>query len=305
MNTAFTNRFSWSVSRDRIFRECPRKYFFNYYGHWGGWEPDAPERIRRIYVLKQLKNRAIWAGEVVHDCIARSLKNLSRGIPVLPVEAILDITRNRMRQDFRNSRDGAYRQNPRSQCGLFEHEYGVNISDDQWKATADHVSYCIITFYKSEWYEHLSHMNPADFLEIEEFASFELDGTEVKIKLDCACRESDRIVIWDWKTGKTENVEDYLQMTCYAFYAIQTYKVIPALVFTRLFNLHLNKLIERSISQTSLNELVSYITGSIRDMQSMLTDPSINSARESDFSKVSKPDLCLRCNFLDVCKPDI
>ena len=305
MSTTFTNQFSWSVSRDRVFRECPRKYYFNYYGHWGGWEPDAPERTRKIYVLKQLKNRATWSGEVVHDCIARSLKNLSRGIPVLPIEDILDITRNRMRQDFRSSRAGAYRLNPRTQCGLFEHEYKAAISNDQWKATADHVTNCLTTFYKSEWYEYFRCLQPSDFLEIEEFSSFELEGVEVKIKLDCACREGDYIYIWDWKTGKTENMEDSLQMACYAFYASQAYQVAFTQVSTRLLNLHLSKLVERTISRSSLDELVSYITGSIQDMQSMLEDPRTNSARESNFSKVSKSGLCLHCNFLDVCKPDI
>ncbi|NOZ64350.1 MAG: hypothetical protein GXO71_05370, partial [Caldiserica bacterium] len=42
------NEFSWSKSRDIIFRECPRKYYFNYYGSWGGWKFDAPERTRQI-----------------------------------------------------------------------------------------------------------------------------------------------------------------------------------------------------------------------------------------------------------------
>jgi len=305
MGKRFTNQFSWSVSRDRTFRECPRKYYFNYYGHWGGWESDTPERTRKIYVLKQLKNRAIWAGEVVHDCIARSLKNLSRDIPVLPIETILDITRNRMRQDFRSSRAGAYWQNPRTQCGLFEHEYDVDIADEQWKATADHVTDCLTSFYSSEYYEHFRRLKPADYLEIEEFSSFKLDEIEVKIKLDCACREGDIIVIWDWKTGKTESAGDSLQMACYAFYAIQAYQVTPAQVSTRLLNLHLDKLFDRTISQPSLDELVTYITGSINDMLGLLDDPKANTARENNFAKVERPGLCLRCSFLDVCSPDI
>jgi len=55
--STFKNEFSWSISRDRVFQTCPRQYYFNYYGYWGGWETDAPERTRQIYVLKQLKNR--------------------------------------------------------------------------------------------------------------------------------------------------------------------------------------------------------------------------------------------------------
>ena len=63
------NEFFWSKSRDEVFQTCPRQYFFNYYGYWGGWEKIAPERTRQIYILKKLKNRQMWLGEKVHDCI--------------------------------------------------------------------------------------------------------------------------------------------------------------------------------------------------------------------------------------------
>ena len=65
--TEFRNDFSWSKSRDEVFQTCPRQYYFNYYGYWGGWEESAPERTRQIYVIKKLKNRFMWAGEKVHD----------------------------------------------------------------------------------------------------------------------------------------------------------------------------------------------------------------------------------------------
>jgi hypothetical protein len=33
-----TNDFSWSRSRDNTFQECKRRYYYHYYGSWGGWE---------------------------------------------------------------------------------------------------------------------------------------------------------------------------------------------------------------------------------------------------------------------------
>ena len=81
----FKNEFTWSISRNRVFQACPRQYYFNYYGYWGGWEMDAPARTRQIYILKNLKNRYMWAGEKVHSCIKHTLINLQRGISVLDV----------------------------------------------------------------------------------------------------------------------------------------------------------------------------------------------------------------------------
>ncbi|NIM18910.1 MAG: DUF2800 domain-containing protein [Candidatus Latescibacteria bacterium] len=305
MKKSLQNTFSWSVSRDRIFRECPRQYYFNYYGHWGGWEVGAPERTRRIYVLKQLKNRATWVGEVVHDCIARTLNNLSRGIPILRLDDILTITRDRMRQDFRSSRAKRYWDRPKTNCGLFEHEYDLDVSDSEWKASAEHAEQCLRTFYSSSHYEMFRQMDRSKYLEIEKFSSFLLDGIEIKIKLDCAHKENGTIIIWDWKTGKTENEGDALQMACYAFYAMQNYGADLSNITTRLYNLYRDKVHSRSINKPSLEELLTYIRGSIEDMRALLADPQLNEAEEDHFAKVELPRICLKCNYLGACKPSL
>ncbi len=56
------NTFSWSFSRHSTFEECPRKYWFNYYGAWGGWEYDAPAEARELYLLKKISNLHMLAG---------------------------------------------------------------------------------------------------------------------------------------------------------------------------------------------------------------------------------------------------
>lgn len=305
MADKFRNEFTWSVSRDDTFLTCPRQYWFNYYGFWGGWQYDAPERVRRIYVLKQIRNRAIWAGQVVHDCIKRSLDNISRGIPVLPVEEILAITRDRMRRDFRNSRSGSYWQNPKTNCGLYEHEYNIEVSDAEWREIAARVDTCLGNFYRSESYRTLGRIPRRDFLEIERFSGFELDGERVVIKLDCATRHGDRIAVWDWKTGQREQTGLSFQMACYAYYASNAYRVPVHHVITRRFELLRDELIEESIGEAALEELLTYIRGSIRDMKALLDDPDRNVATEERFAKVEKREVCYRCNFLNVCKPDL
>ena len=42
------NEFSWSLSRDRVLRECARKYWFTHYGMWGGWQRRADPRTREF-----------------------------------------------------------------------------------------------------------------------------------------------------------------------------------------------------------------------------------------------------------------
>jgi len=50
--TELKNEFSWSKTRDEVFKACPRQYWFAYYGYWNGWLDNAPGRTRQIYVLK-------------------------------------------------------------------------------------------------------------------------------------------------------------------------------------------------------------------------------------------------------------
>jgi hypothetical protein len=74
-----TNDFSWSRSRDGVFSECKRRYYYHYYGSWGGWDASAAEEVRRLYVLKQLASRQMWAGRVVHDAIEMALHVFAAG----------------------------------------------------------------------------------------------------------------------------------------------------------------------------------------------------------------------------------
>jgi hypothetical protein len=86
-------------------------------------------------------------------------------------------------------------------------------------------------------WEQLSRTRPDDFLEIETFSRFALDDVEVTLKMDCATRETDRVVVWDWKTGRRVGSDAQLQLACYAFYVHQAYGVPIHRVEMRRFEL--------------------------------------------------------------------
>ncbi|MGD9261521.1 MAG: hypothetical protein PVG44_13820 [Desulfobacterales bacterium] len=182
--STFKNDFSWSISRDRVFQTCPRQYYFNYCGYWGGWEYSAPQRTRQIYILTQLKNRYMWAGAKVHDCINHTLTNLQRGIKVLDVDQIVDITLNQMREEFRSSRGKRYQSHLKT-CALFEHEYELEILDAEWKLVADDMEQCLRNFYASETFGMLKELPQQSWLEVEDFSSFNLNNTKIWAVLDC------------------------------------------------------------------------------------------------------------------------
>jgi len=299
--TEIQNEFSWSKSRHEIFQTCPRQYYFNYYAYWGGWEKSAPERNRQIYILKNLRNRFMWAGERVHDCIKHTLKNLQRGISILPVDDIISITLDQMRDEFRSSRDKRYYAHPKT-CALFEHEYGLNLSDDQWKGVAEDVEQCLRHFYASELFAMLRDLPQQDWLEIEDFSSFYLDGTKIWAVIDCSFRNVDGITIIDWKTGRATTDDVSLQLSCYAMYGREKWGIKPEKIRLVEYNLLFNQRAEFSVTEGEIANTRSYIMGSIADMKSLLVDVENNIPKEEKFfKKVEDDKIRDRCNFRKVC----
>ena len=300
--TELRNEFSWSKTRDEVFRTCPRQYWFSYYGYWNGWLENAPERTRQIYVLKNLKNRYMWAGEKVHECIQRSLNNIRRGIKVLSVDEIVSITLDQMRAEFRSSKVKNYRKNPKT-CGLFEHEYGVEVADEQWKEVAGNVETCLRNFYASDIYDGLKSHRRDGWLEVEEFSSFRLEDVKINLVIDCAIKEGNEVYVYDWKTGKSIPEDLPIQLSCYALYGINKWQVSPEIIRVIEFNLLFNKPSWFSISQADLENTKGYIRGSIKDMRSLLLDVEKNIPMEEErFSKVEDERVSLRCNFRKVCR---
>jgi len=296
------NRFSWSTTRDSVFQDCLRQYYFNYYGFWGGWRGDASARIREIYVLKQLQTRQMWAGEKVHLCIERSLNNLHRGVALLCSDEAVDITLRTMRSDFRFSRSKQYWQTPKG-CALIEHEYEMSISDTEWKAVANHVRECLKAFYASELWEQLKAMSMKDWLEVEEFSRFLLYDVTVFVKLDCCFRSKDHVVILDWKTGKSQRRNAHaLQLVCYTLYACARWGKDPSQIEARECKLPGMEIVQHSVEQGEIEDAKAYIRGSMTDMRSLLKDKEENEPmEEAAFTTTEDDKHCRSCNFRKVC----
>ena len=297
------NEFSWSKTRDEVFKNCPRQYWFSYYGYWNGWLESAPERTRQIYVLKNLKNRHMWAGEKIHECLQRSLNNIRRGIRVLAVDEIVSITLDQMRAEFRSSKSKNYWKNPKS-CGLFEHEYDVEVSDEEWKEVASNVETCLRNFYASDIYDGLKSHPKEGWLEVEEFSSFDLDHTKINLTIDCAIKEGEGFYVYDWKTGKSLSEDLSVQLGCYALYALEKWNIPPESLSIIEYNLSFDKSNWFSVTQEEMKGIKGYINGSIKDMQSLLTNALNNLPMEEDrFSKIEDERVSFRCNFRKVCQP--
>ena len=275
-------------------------YYFQYYGSWGGWSDEADERTRKLYILKQLQTRQMWAGQKVHECIKKVIENIRDGIKTINVKETIDKALDVMRQEFKSSKKGRYLKEPKT-CALFEHEYKLQLPDSEWKNTADHVVKCLTIFFDSDVYGLIFQLSSGQWLEVEKFSSFQYDDVKVYVVPDFAFRDKEEIVIYDWKTGKEEADNHKLQLVCYGLYAIQQWSFKSKQIRTVEFYLSSGKQNEHHLTDFELDPIRQYIGNSIKAMKDMLDDPQANVASEDRFSFVENEQVCKYCNYCKAC----
>ena len=157
-------------------------------------------------------------------------------------------------------------------------------------------------FYQSETFALLKELPEQNWLEVEDFSSFYLDGTKVWAVIDCSFRTEKGITILDWKTGRTTTSDVSLQLSCYAMYGKEKWGVQPEKIRLIEYNLLSDEKVEFSITTGEIDDTRSYIEGSIADMKSLLVDVGNNMPKEERFFKKVEDDrIRERCNFRKVC----
>ena len=189
-----------------------------------------------------------------------------------------------------------------SGVGFFEHASRLDVPDEAWKKTADHVVQCLRTFYRSDVFGRIRTLPAADWLDVEEFSSFPLDGTKVHVVLDFSYRDRNgHVVIYDWKTGRADSTRHEVQLACYGFYATRKWSVAPDQVTMIEFNLASGQEAPYPLAGVGLDSIRRYILSSIRDMLLLLANPETNHAVEDRFVFTDDERTCRYCNYRTIC----
>ena len=298
------NEFSWSRSRDNTFQDCRRKYFYHYYGAWGGWEAGASPEVRRLYVLKQLASRQQWAGRIVHDAIEMALHILRAGRGV-PVEPFIADAIERMRGEWRSSKAGRYHDSPKT-LALFEHEYAVELKPEAWKALSHNVATCLRHFFTLPLLADIRRTTPEHW-SIEHWSKvFEFEGTAVWAAPDFGFwTDAGRLALVDWKTGGSHGEGASFQLGCYALYAHEVLGVAATQTDLIEVNLREPTVTAHRWDDERLEAVRGQLRLSIRSMKAYLTDPAANLALIDSFERTEELRICRWCNFKAICRPEL
>ncbi|MCK4649853.1 PD-(D/E)XK nuclease family protein [Candidatus Pacearchaeota archaeon] len=298
----FRNEFSWSKSRDGLFKECRRKYFFNHYGFWNGWIAAEDDRVKRIYYLKKLATKEVWVGSIVHEVIEFVLRKFRVGEDISLSHA-LAILRKRFDSDFEISRLKEYTGFMSKAHRFFEDEYGIDISDEERGELMKKAETCLTNFFNSDIFMEIRQTPVEDWITLEDFLSFDFEGTQVYLSIDFAMRVGNKVILYDWKTGGERKADYELQLGLYALYVAEKFGIPAENITAKMFYLGLGtegKVDSFEVDSERLEEVRQVLRESVLGMKKLLRDVPSNEAVEEDFEK-SEGYWCSRCNFRKVC----
>ncbi|MFD2172140.1 PD-(D/E)XK nuclease family protein [Tumebacillus lipolyticus] len=296
---------SWSHSRDQFFQECPRKYYYQYYGSHNGWRADAPERAQALYRLKQLLNLYLYLGETLHDAAEMYINRWEqKGVGFLRDE-LFQRVRNLLNQAYRESLDAdAWWQAPKRRKMLAELYYSQEkrLADRAVAEIKSRMGACVDHLIQSESLHEVIRNPEYRLVEVEKLNSFYLQGIKVYVKLDALYRhEAGKYVIIDWKSG-LEDDRNEEQMQLYAYYLHNALGAPLEKIEIRTEYLLKGSCHKEEISFQGLEAIEQKILDSAAEMDLMLLDPEANRPRpEEEFRPALDARSCRFCNFRAIC----
>ena len=306
---AIVHEFSWSTSRNRTFAECKRRYYWDYYGSWRGWERRAPEETRTAYLLKKMTRMPMWAGDCAHVALEWWFGRRTAGVTA-STEETTERALQRFRRGYVESRDGLWKERPAKLTHLAEHHYAEAEIDEATGAASgygkryvDRIETGLAWFFAAPELLPVREAERASYLACEELGTIELFGSKVYAIPDFAFRLAgdERVQIYDWKTGRPAEA-DVFQLELYAHYAAQRWGVDPTAV--TLVDAYLTDRELRAVEpgQAALDATLARVENSMGEMRALHFDADARAGDAAQFPQLEEgAAACGRCNYRELC----
>ncbi len=301
---------SWSVSRDGAFRTCRRRYYYDYYLSWRGWEPDAPEPRRRAYLLKKLTRLPMLAGDALHRALEEWFDSRRRGRQLDPA-SVEERAVTLLREGYRTSRDGKWRRRPSKLTHLAEHHYREPRIDEADGSAAEYggryverIRRGVRTFFEHPELADVREADPQSYLALEQMGTIELAGVRAFAVPDFAYRdERGRVVIYDWKSGAPRDV-DRFQLAVYTLYAGEVWGAAPEEVRCIDAYLPTGELVRAEHTAEDLEPVLARIEASVAEMAELHFDADREDGDPERFPPLDPVEgarECATCNYRELC----
>lgn len=299
--------FSWSKSRDNLFSNCLRAYYFHYYASHNGWLAASTEESRSAYRLRQLQNLYMVFGDAVHRMAKYTLDSWIRDGSLPEKHVLTNGVRRLLNQAYLDSLDrSTWHFNPKGRTMLHEMYYHDHLPSDVVESIKNRQITCMDNLLVSGTTADVINTTDIGIEEAELLRKMELFETAISVKLDLMYRiGNDRWVIVDWKTG-SEDDKYIQQLQLYALYLNRIHGVSPINIELRLEYLNKGIVKKLLVTDSDLKHTEGAVLESMRRMKSYLSDEKRNVPQPIDsFEPNPSFRKCALCNFQEICKAKI
>jgi len=291
---------SWSLSKQRLFEECKRKYYYKTFLSWKGWQPGASMLERKAYLLSKLQNIYALSGQAIHEEIKAAILQKS-----FSARASFDKIRSKLREAWIDSTEHLedWKRWPKEYNVLSELYYDrENWLRQKSKEILKRVERSLVNFQNSLSYKRVL-QNEVEPIEVDEnFPSFYFEGVKVYSVIDFLHRSSGNITIVDWKTGAKKPDKDALQLGLYVIYVLEKYPGVELSTINCVNEYLLSgERMEYKFSVDQIKALKKYISQSIEELNKYLEDPVINKPKDISAFPANRSSNCNYCEFKEIC----
>ncbi|HEX9794470.1 MAG TPA: PD-(D/E)XK nuclease family protein [Planctomycetota bacterium] len=298
--TDFKCELSWSASRAREFARCKRENWYARYGSWGWWtERPAGEKVQ-FAILKNLSSLPAFAGTCMHEAIERWFE-LKRGGTAMTADELYEDARERFRAGWRQSAGQEWMRRPSKVVHLEEHQYGVDMPAERLGAVNELLQRCARYFCESRELAPVRDSLPEDWLSVEALDSYMFLGAKVYAVPDFAARVGEEIHIWDWKTGKPREADEF-QLNTYALYACERWSADPEAIVLHAAYLGAGEVRSKPVDIDKLSTVQDRMSESVREMLDLHYDPDQDEVVMANWPTSGAPQACPGCRFRAVCE---
>lgn len=299
--TVITNEVSWSRKRASLLGGCLRRYFYQYYLKWEGWNPEAAPERRVAYRLSCMTALPRLAGIAAHETIRRLLWAAKhRRKLVRPAE---EIAAAMMRQTWLDARARRWEERPKQHPPVFELYYQDGVPREEIVRFGQIARKAVRAFEQSPLYAGISATDPSTWLAVDDPIRFGdaptclVDDARVWCRPDFAIQQGDRVTIYDWKTGARKD-DDRLQLLAYALHAVDQWRFPPDKI--DVVAVYLSDPLEEvpfAVSAAGLEEMLSLIRSDLARMREL--DARSQDAEQFPFDP--QEPVCTWCEFQEIC----
>lgn len=285
----YTPVLGWSISRYDTFKICKRQYYYQYYGKF---EP-APVQ-RTLKTLKSLTSVPLEIGNITHEVIKTLLERLQKTARPIERDRFLEytgktssrISEGKMFSEvyYRETDqiDPAQRIVPRVEAALTNLIDGPRLPWLMKEAVQ----------WKDEW-----------VIEPGGYGECRIDGQKAYCKVDFLFPVGDEIHIYDWKTGRRDDIKHGKQMRGYVTWAHFHYNIDYTRIKPTVAYL-LPDYEERSVelNEFDIEDFADRIRTETEEMYAYCENVEQNVPKpKEEFELTSNLKICAYCNYRELC----